>query len=901
MTPFLAWLSSSAVQLTLLVAIVSVIAFACRNCSAQLRYTLWLLVLAKVFVPPGLGAPWAIGNLLPTDTPAVTLLKVSAPFDDQPAVNLSPATEGEDATANPGTPAAFPQSLARESATGSQTQPPAYWQRVLSLTWLAGAVAYVLCIVVPYAVLINRLRRADQVDEGPLAITYQQLVIQVSPGRTPPVLVLSPDVSSPFLCGYFQPAIVLPASHPKDLTMDQLRYVLLHELTHWKRRDVLVGYAQALAQALFWFHPLVWFANGRIRFERENACDEAVLGKPVTEPRAYADTLLKVLLVARGRSSAVPGFLGIFERSTQLRERLEQIMTNEHRRKPNYWQYALVGLAAILLIPMSAGNTAKAQGSAKDESTTLTVRTFSLKAADNVTTSVDAQRTEAQDVVALMKRMLYRESTEHIAAQIGRRYFYDPNTLNLTIVDTPDKMSIAANYLRSLPWLDQEQFGSEAPATDQEPDIALLNEVQRAWFDWTKRQFGNPDSSRFAQTQESEKKQLEDRWITILEGPENSELHGAINGLAALGSKRAIEPLKRIATERRDKNNRGRWMAIRALAALNAKEVVPDLVHLVYHPNQNTRMWAQIALVRLTGQNFGYDWEKWAEYWNGQGGHVSVEKLNWIEKPEDQKFMELAVQQEADQKFLREWKERNSGGATSASTMPKDTAPPTTATPQIVSIMPAVGSRNVDAATTAIVVVFDRDMDTNGYSWIQTSKDYPPDPGKQTFWQDKRTIVKPVKLEAGKFYGIGMNSDSHQNFRSAEGVPVPPTALYFSTTGAPEEEKSKAIKPQVTSMSPPNGTTGVDPKQSYLRVSFSVPMLPTYSWTGGGENFPTIPEGKKPSWSEDKKTCTLPVQLKPNHEYRLGLNSVSFRNFRSEAGVPLDPIIYTFATGAGAE
>jgi hypothetical protein len=65
---------------------------------------------------------------------------------------------------------------------------------------------------------------------------------------------------------------------------------------------------------------------------------------------------------------------------------------------------------------------------------------------------------------------------------------------------------------------------------------------------------------------------------------------------------------------------------------------------------------------------------------------------------------------------------------------------------------------------------------------------------------------------------------------------------------------------------------------------------------GGGEQYPTVPDGEKPSWSADRKTCTLPVALKPNWQYRFGLNSRSFKNFASAERVPLEPVVYEFRT-----
>ena len=103
-------------------------------------------------------------------------------------------------------------------------------------------------------------------------------------------------------------------------------------------------------------------------------------------------------------------------------------------------------------------------------------------------------------------------------------------------------------------------------------------------------------------------------------------------------------------------------------------------------------------------------------------------------------------------------------------------------------------------------------------------------------------------------------------------------------------------KPAVVSMVPANNATKVSPALTELSVTFNVPMGKGFSWTGGGENFP---EGTgSPKWSADGKTCTMPVKLKPNWSYRLGLNSQSHKNFQSARGVPLDPVLWQFSTGA---
>ncbi len=216
--------------------------------------------------------------------------------------------------------------------------------------------------------------------------------------------------------------------------------------------------------------------------------------------------------------------------------------------------------------------------------------------------------------------------------------------------------------------------------------------------------------------------------------------------------------------------------------------------------------------------------------------------------------------------------------------------------PQIVVTIPTVGAKGVDPATSEIVVTFDRDM-ARGFSWTGGGSNYPPiAEGQKPYWRDARTAVLPVKLEPGHYYRVGINSKSHRNFRSATSVPALPSAIYFTTRGAGGEVTAKTQKPTILEMRPANGAGAVDPQTTELCVTFSVPMGGGCSWTGGGTNYPAVPEGEKPHWTEDQRTCVLPVRLEPNRQYRLGLNSPSHNNFQSAAGVPLDPVIYTFRT-----
>jgi hypothetical protein len=221
------------------------------------------------------------------------------------------------------------------------------------------------------------------------------------------------------------------------------------------------------------------------------------------------------------------------------------------------------------------------------------------------------------------------------------------------------------------------------------------------------------------------------------------------------------------------------------------------------------------------------------------------------------------------------------------------------AVPKIVATSPAVGATDVDPALTEITVTFDQDM-RGGMSWTGGGPNFPKGlEGQKAHWRDKRTCVLPVTLEAAHFYRVGINSKSYLNFSSEQKVPALPAAIFFATKGASAEVKAKALVPQAVHFDPPNGAQDVSPAATELRVTFSVPMGGGCSWCTVGDDdsdYPKCPAGKMFFWTSDKKTCVLPVALKPGMTYRLSLNAPEFNNFQSEAGVPLEPVIYTFKT-----
>jgi len=360
------WIGTASWQLALFVIIVGFVVALARSLPPKWRYAIWFLVVVKVFLPPSIGTSWGVGNWgidpvrgwissLSQNRMGVVESVSKAPDTSTASPPIvSKSRDHETPVSVPLTPSSMQEKPSKYSQTvAAPARQTLSLSSLLFIAWLAGVAGFIGFVLVRYFWLCRILKLARSVDEGPLRVDLERQALKLG-GSNPPELVLSDRVSSPFLCGFFRQKIVLPANLPDKLSREELNNVLLHELMHWIRRDVYLGWVQLLAQGLFWFHPFVWAANSRVRHERECACDEAAIALDRCNPKDYGEALLKVLLASEGRLSNSLGFLGIFERNTRLRGRLESIMSRKGKRRlPGLLGWGFLVLFALVFLPMA--------------------------------------------------------------------------------------------------------------------------------------------------------------------------------------------------------------------------------------------------------------------------------------------------------------------------------------------------------------------------------------------------------------------------------------------------------------------------------------------------------------------------------------------------------------------
>lgn len=175
---------------------------------------------------------------------------------------------------------------------------------LIGLVWAAGAAVAALRLV-PGLVALRRIRARATGLGRPDAAEALATAGRLAGVSRPVTLLVSAAVRVPATWGVRRPVVALPAA-ALHWSAERLRLVLLHELLHVRRRDVMVEILLEAVTVVFWFHPAVWLAAGRVRLERERTCDEAVID---TGARAsdYCAHLVEIMRAAAHGSGIVVG------------------------------------------------------------------------------------------------------------------------------------------------------------------------------------------------------------------------------------------------------------------------------------------------------------------------------------------------------------------------------------------------------------------------------------------------------------------------------------------------------------------------------------------------------------------------------------------------------------------
>ena len=306
-----------------------------RRMSAAMRHVIWALTMVGLLLVPALSFTLPAWRVVPVETQRVVA-----------SLSARAASTSNAASAEPS------RSLSQEADPMLPSWIALPATHLVLVAFYATIVALLLARLALQRLSIQRLaRRSTDVADG----NWMRLVAECAAivgARHPIRLLTGTEQLLPATFGIRRPAVLLPTA-ADDWSDDRRRAVLLHELAHVARRDCLWQALAAVACAIYWVHPGVWWIARRMRVERELACDDVVLSAGMSA-YDYADHLLELAYNVPGDRMAAVAIEMASPRG--LERRLVALVDGTRPRavSARFTRFAAFALIVLIVAPISS-------------------------------------------------------------------------------------------------------------------------------------------------------------------------------------------------------------------------------------------------------------------------------------------------------------------------------------------------------------------------------------------------------------------------------------------------------------------------------------------------------------------------------------------------------------------
>ena len=300
-----------------------------NNLSSRMQYNLWLLLLGLLAVP---FIPFRLVSFPQISSWLRSVRNYSASHADVGANNVMDT--GLSGTTN----------WMNNFALSVNKDTPSVTGYILLGIWIVGMLAMMILIIKSSLRLRTIKRSALSLQNPEVRRLYNKCLNEMKIAKNIPVYSTA-FLKSPIIVGLLKPCIYLPIHLISDYHESDMRYMLLHELQHYRHKDALANYLMNFVGVLYWFNPFVWFALREMRNDREIACDTSVLKMlEAGDYEDYGNTLIN--FIEKVSSSPFPFASSLSGNMKQMKRRIINIASYE---KPTFYK-KLKGLTAFILI-----------------------------------------------------------------------------------------------------------------------------------------------------------------------------------------------------------------------------------------------------------------------------------------------------------------------------------------------------------------------------------------------------------------------------------------------------------------------------------------------------------------------------------------------------------------------
>lgn len=353
MHSFISWLLYSSLIGSILIGLIILLRLLLKNkMDANWQYLLWFLLILKLLIPYAPESSFSVFNFF-NQLNMQSLAGIY--FDAQEHKKVEPSMMGVPfITQTKIMTDEYALSISRSFLDSREG--------LIFLIWLTGVIAFTIYTVHLTYKLKRLIKDSSMVKDSSVIKLLEECKLTMS-AKKRFVLRESPAIRSPMAVGLIHSYIILPAGSIDNLSNEELRFILLHELAHFKRKDLYINWVTVFLQIMHWFNPFIWYAFYQMRQDREVACDAYVLS--MLNPNEYKSYGTAIIAFIERNSSSTYNYTTarLAGGKNHIKKRVAMIASYKKRNVANF----IWGILFFFMIGCSVLTDAKSTASAAQD------------------------------------------------------------------------------------------------------------------------------------------------------------------------------------------------------------------------------------------------------------------------------------------------------------------------------------------------------------------------------------------------------------------------------------------------------------------------------------------------------------------------------------------------------
>ena len=320
--------------------------------SPNFHYYIWLILIIKLIIPIGPQTPLNISNIYKNPY-------VESSIIGNTSIGASKQLDNSNSKGLTSTSTLTPTNKGIiDSTINIPLKSKINIEKAFCYIWIFGVLILIGTLVTGHKklkdIINSSIKNITSEHEEILCICMETMNI-----RNEVELSYSTKISSPSLCGIIKPKILIPVSVADNVRDEEFKYIIMHELTHLKNKDIFINWVITILSMIYWFNPILLYGFHKMRQDLEISCDARVIsyldkGKNLQ----YGNAIVRVLEL-RGSNNRLIGTTSMVMNSSEIKRRI--IMISKYK-KANMKNILLGAIIVVILGGVGiALNTSKSQ------------------------------------------------------------------------------------------------------------------------------------------------------------------------------------------------------------------------------------------------------------------------------------------------------------------------------------------------------------------------------------------------------------------------------------------------------------------------------------------------------------------------------------------------------------